>query len=306
MPRAIPRPASISTMGSSTRDPVPQSRFWMLTVPHHGWTPYLPKGVTWIRGQLELGKQSGELRPAYLHWQIVLALDLKGRRLTVRNIFGDVHAEPTRSAKADEYVFKEETRVQGTQFELGVKPFRRNSKHDWDGIWESATLGDMGSIPTSIRIQSYASLRRIAADYAKPVAIERSCTVYWGSTGTGKSRRAWEEAGMGAYPKNPRTKFWCGYQGQEHVVIDEFRGTIDIANILTWLDRYPVCVEIKGSSTVLRATTIWITSNLHPREWYPGLDSSTQAALVRRLKIVCMNPVIEPFADCTIINAICY
>jgi len=114
----------------------------------------------------------------------------------------------------------------------------------------------------------------------------RTCWVYWGRTGTGKSRRAWDEAGLDAYAKDPRTKFWCGYFGQEHVVLDEFRGGIDVSHLLRWLDRYPVSVEIKGSSVPLAATTFWITSNLDPRVWYPELDEETLNAFLRRLNII--------------------
>jgi len=55
--------------------------------------------------------------------------------------------------------------------------------------------------------------------------------------------------------------------------------------MLRWLDRYPVLVEVKGSSTSLVATKVWITSNIHPRDWYPDLDEETKAALMRRLNI---------------------
>jgi len=109
--------------------------------------------------------------------------------------------------------------------------------------------------------------------------------VYWGRTGTGKSRRAWDEAGLDAYPKDPRTKFWCGYREHENVVIDEFRGGIDISHLLRWFDRYPVVVELKGGATCLKAKTIWITSNIHPNDWYPELDDETKSALMRRLNI---------------------
>jgi hypothetical protein len=115
--------------------------------------------------------------------------------------------------------------------------------------------------------------------------MERTCRVYWGPTGTGKSRRAWKEAGMEAFPKDPNTKFWCGYQGQKAVVIDEFRGAISISHLLRWLDRYPVMVEIKGSALPFAAEQIWITSNLDPRQWYPDLDQETTDALMRRLDI---------------------
>lgn len=90
---------------------------------------------------------------------------------------------------------------------------------------------------------------------------------------------------MEAYPKDPRTKFWDGYNGQEHVVIDEFRGGIDISHVLRWFDRYPVIVEVKGSSTVLRAKHIWITSNISPMEWYPTLDADTMEAFLNRLTV---------------------
>ena len=118
-----------------------------------------------------------------------------------------------------------------------------------------------------------------------PKAIVRTCDVFWGTTGTGKSRRAWEEAGDIVYAKDPRTKWWCGYRGEKNVIIDEFRGTIDIAHLLRWLDRYPVCVEIKGASRPLNCERFWITSNVDPRKWYPEIDEETLAALLRRLNI---------------------
>lgn len=141
-------------------------------------------------------------------------------------------------------------------------------------------------IPAQIRIQHYRTLRAIRSDFATPVGMERTCKVFWGPTGTGKSRRAWEEAGVEAYPKDPNTKFWCGYSNQKHVVIDEFRGSISISHLLRWLDRYPVMVEIKGSAVCFQANKIWITSNLDPRQWYPDLDPETTAALLRRLEII--------------------
>lgn len=141
-------------------------------------------------------------------------------------------------------------------------------------------------IPPDIFIRYYRSLVSIGTDFAKPPAMERKCIVFWGKTNTGKSRRAWEEGGLESFPKDPRTKWWSGYRGQRHVIIDEFRGAVDISHLLRWTDRYPVNVEIKGGSKPLLAETIWITSNIHPKEWYPELDEETFRALTRRLKIV--------------------
>jgi len=39
------------------------------------------------------------------------------------------------------------------------------------------------SIPASIRVQSYRTLKTIAKDFMECPAIERVCYVYWGATG---------------------------------------------------------------------------------------------------------------------------
>jgi hypothetical protein len=215
-----------------------------------------------------------------------VALSSKSSLAGIKRIFGDsVHAELTRSAGANDYVWKEDTRVEGTQFEHGTRAFKRNDPTDWDRIWGCATSGDVLAIPAEIRVRHYRTLRAIAADYAQPIAMERTCNLFIGPTGTGKSRLAWDQAGMDAYCKDPNSKFWCGYSGQECVVIDEFRGRIDVSHLLRWLDRYPVNVEVKGSSVPLRAKSIWITSNLDMEHWYPELDELTLKALKRRIKV---------------------
>lgn len=67
--------------------------------------------------------------------------------------------------------------------------------------------------------------------------------------------------------------------------MDEFRGNVDISHLLRWFDRYPLNVEIKGSSVPLKAKKFWITSNLDVYQWYPSLDMETLDALKRRLSI---------------------
>jgi len=147
----------------------------------------------------------------------------------------------------------------------------------------------MDDIPANVRVQSYRTLKAIQKDYLVAPGVVRQVFVFWGSTGTGKSRRAWDEAGFDAYPKDPRTKFWDGYNSHKHVVMDEFRGDIDIAHLLRWFDRYPVIVENKGGAVALSATSIWITSNLPPDAWFPNVDAATVAALLRRLTVTHFN-----------------
>lgn len=259
-----------------------QGVYWLLTIPENDWQPEpldLEK-IAYIKGQKERGGETG-----YVHWQILVVLRRKGTLSTIKSIFGGTcHAELTRSSAANEYVWKEDTRV-GEQFERGRLPFKRNDPADWEQIWDLAKTGRIEEIPANVRIQCYRTIRTIKADFAVPEPMVREIFVYCGRTETGKSRRAWTEAGMDAYPKDPRTKFWDGYRDQKHVVIDEFRGSIDVSHLLRWFDRYPCLVEIKGSATSLVAEKIWITSNIHPEYWFPELDQATKNALLRRLQI---------------------
>lgn len=120
-----------------------------------------------------------------------------------------------------------------------------------------------------------------------PAPGAREVVVYWGPTGTGKSHRAWDEAGMEAYPKPPTTKWWDGYlpEKHNHVVIDEFDGQVGITHLLRWFDKYPCVVEQKGGGCCLIAKKMWITSNIDPHLWYPDGKPAQIAALMRRLKI---------------------
>lgn len=105
-----------------------QGCFWMATIPHHMFVPYLPPGVCHLQGQLERGHGglAGGAAPdggglplqddgpaGYLHWQICITFATKKTLLQARGIFGNAHLELTRSAAAREYVWKEDTRVEG-------------------------------------------------------------------------------------------------------------------------------------------------------------------------------------------------
>lgn len=251
----------------------------------------LPSNVVWIIGQQESGTAGG-----YMHWQFCVAFKAKVSLAGVKEVFGrGVHAELSRSEAAANYVCKEDTRVDGP-WEWGAKPIRRNSKTDWESVWTAAQSGDLLAIPPNIRVVSYRTIRAIGSNFMAPRyifinnrPIVREIFVFWGRTGTGKSRRAWDEAGLDSYSKDPRSKFWDGYTGQKSVVVDEFRGGIDVAHLLRWCDRYPVRVEVKGSSRPLEAERIWFTSNVDPRLWYPDLDAETLAALIRRFNITHFN-----------------
>lgn len=179
------------------------ARFWLGTL--YDWIvpENLPAGCVWLRGQQERCPTTDRL-----HYQLIAGFSKPQRLSAVKRIVSAGHWESTRSEAADAYVWKEDTRVDGTQFELGRKPLRRNNERDWEKVRTLAKEGKLDEIPADIFVCHYRTLQAIAADYATPTPIVREVHVFWGETGTGKSKRAWEEAGLSAYTKDPRSKWW--------------------------------------------------------------------------------------------------
>lgn len=120
------------------------ARIWIGTIPYTNEYDLSSRldgssDVSYSRGQREIG-DSG-----YEHWQLIVYFKKPYRLSAVKKIFGkNTHWEPTRSSAADEYVWKDETSVSGTRFEIGSKPFRRNSSKDWDLIKDAAKCGRLG------------------------------------------------------------------------------------------------------------------------------------------------------------------
>lgn len=294
MSNGSPSSSSNVALPPATRGPIVgvrgQFRYWVVVIPFDKWEQHLPEGVTYLKGQQEIGAGG------YHHWQLCAYTARKKTFNGFKAIWPrEAHIEPSTSAAYSDYVWKEDTAVPDTRFELGALPMRRNRLADWCDVLDQAKAGNWNSIPPDVYIRCYANLKKIHVDNLRPVAQTKECYVFWGRTGTGKSRRAWDEASFDAYPKDPATKWWCGYSGQPNVVLDEFRGQIGISHLLRyelhtftnrWLDRYPCLLESKGSTCVSRVEKVWITSNLSPDEWYPDLDSETKAALNRRFTLI--------------------
>lgn len=265
------------------------SRYWSITIPARicVFTCVPCDDFQYLTGQLEFG--AGGL----LHWQLYGVTSRKSRDSAVRKLIPG-HIERSRSSAIVKYVSKPDTRIDGTFFEWGTKPVSgKRGGYDWSAIRDKAKKGEIESIPGYAYVSFYNTLRSIQRDHITAVGYTKEVYVFWGAPGTGKSHLAWEQAGQDAYPKDPCTKFWDGYRGQSHVVIDEFRGTVSISHILRWFDKYPCIVEVKGSSVALKATKIWITSNLNPRDWYKDMDSDTVDALIRRLNIIHFDSLIQ-------------
>lgn len=108
--------------------------------------------------------------------------------------------------------------------------------------------------------------------------------VNWGRTGTGKTRMAYDK---GAYKFNATKgkEWWCDYDGEKILLIDEFYGQMPLERMLTLLDGYQCKLDVKCGMTYAKWTTVYISSNVDPEEWYPRqvYEPEKVDALFRRI-----------------------
>jgi len=240
--------------------------------------------VQYIVFQLELSSKTNRL-----HFQGYVELRERTVFNSVKAMLGDgVHFEPRRGTQkqARDYCMKEDTRV-GGPWEAG-EPSIQGKRNDLGKIKEMLDSGKSveeiadTDFPTWCRnhnaIDKYVSMK------AKKRNWEMNNSCLWGDAGTGKTRSA-HDSEPDLYIK-PDGKWFCGYRGQEAVLIDDFTGDMPLSLFLKVLDRYPMSVEVKGGSTSFLAKRVYVTSNLSPEEWYPTASAQQHAAIRRRFKSI--------------------
>lgn len=98
--------------------------------------------------------------------------------------------------------------------------------------------------------------------------------VLWGRSGVGKSRMCPPESETTYWWSPPQNghAYATGYAEQRVVVFDEFTGWMQHGLLLRLLDRYPLTVNTMGGVARFLGDTIFLTSNQHPRDWYPNVE----------------------------------
>lgn len=181
--------------------------------------------------------------------------------------------------------------------ERGVRPMSQEEKGDansdrWKRAREQAMSGDLSSIDDELFIKYQRTFERIRdQSKPKPVTLSPETRHVWlyGPPGTGKSRLAREMA-PNAYIKEPESKWWDQYEGQEDVIIDDFDKfqVKQGGSMKRWMDIYPFQAEIKGSITLIRPKRIIVTSNYKPDQIWD--DAITVEAICRRIELIPIGP----------------
>lgn len=112
--------------------------------------------------------------------------------------------------------------------------------------------------------------------------------VFWfhGSTGTGKTRTAFESEPL-AYFKSPSHHWWDGYEHQEAVIIDDYRRDFcKFSDLLRLFDRYPLQVQTKGGTVQFTSRRIYVTCPQAPEVIWDNRTTEDIEQLIRRIEVV--------------------
>ena len=120
-------------------------------------------------------------------------------------------------------------------------------------------------------------------------------TLLHGPTGIGKTRYVFSKYPE-LYRKPPEHTWFDAYDYQQVTLLDDFAGSaskMSLVFLLQLLDRYPVKVPTKGGHVSFVSEFIYITTNIHPRDWYDYDRREEQyKALARRIHAV-VRPSVE-------------
>jgi len=98
-----------------------------------------------------------------------------------------------------------------------------------------------------------------------------------GKSGVGKTRAVYDFAELNNFTvwngAQPYDNFWNNYRNQDIVLFDDFRyDHCKFTNLIKYIDRYPVTINLKGSSTQLNSRFMFVVSNNAPETVYFATD----------------------------------
>jgi len=225
--------------------------------------------------QEEKGEETGTI-----HYQGYMEFSNTVRFVTIKNACYEdgLHLERRKGTRdqAIAYATKLETRVRGPWEHGDRQRPGQGARSDILGAARLAMTGPsmkaLVEADPSVFLRyskGLATIRQLYLDKPREPPVVVLC---YGPPGTGKTRLIYDNFPTGQIHRKICTDaFFDGYDGQDVLLLDDFAGRASkmaLTDLLGILDRYPYRLPVKGSSTPLTATKIYITTNVHPKLWY--------------------------------------
>lgn len=183
--------------------------------------------------------------------------------------------------QASDYCKKEESRApDGIHDELGAlagvsQGARTDLATATESILQGKRMRDVALENPTTFVKFHKGLKEFAkVASAQPAVTERTCYIFWGVPGSGKSTRAFELANDDFYvPEvNNAGRFsFENYDGQKWLLLEEFDGSqLSSADLKKIMDKWPCTLPGRGCSVPGLHHGVILTSNVNPAYWYKG------------------------------------
>lgn len=237
---------------------------------------------------LVYGRERGESGTPHLQGYVVFT-SAKSFNATKVFLPAGCHIELAKGnhQQAANYCKKDGDFVERGSLPLDAKRKGQLEKDRWEEIWKLAKEGKIDDIDADVRLRLYGTLRRIARDYQSPLPLlDTPCGIWiWGESGCGKTGSV-----FATYPSlysKGLNKWWCGYQGEEVVLLDDVDPTHATwlgGFLKRWVDKYPFIGESKGHSYSIRPKKFIVTSQYPIDIVFPDIE--TRDAITRRFTVI--------------------
>lgn len=296
IPEPAPRNKDYHSTNSKSTDKV---RAWVFTINNYTDIDELHLSEATLSSAVKYILYGKETAPTTgtPHLQGYIVFNTTARRSQVKLILGEkAWFSPAKGNFAQNFDYCTKS---GDFCEYGTRPKSQSDggkksaeekKRKWDEAATNAKAGLIEAIDSEIFIRHYNQLKNIARDYQPkpadlPADLDKVGIWYVGLAGTGKSYAAINDY-PNAFRKTANTKWWCGYQDEDYVILDDLDKTHHYMgfHLKIWADKYAFNAEIKGTSKLIRPKKIIVTSNVHPRDiWTEDHDINP---ILRRFHIV--------------------
>lgn len=219
----------------------------------------------WVVNRILVSKEVGENGTPHLQGAITFT---RAYRLSaLKKLHSQAHWEVAKAADCFNYCAKE-----GSEIIINVNNSTQGTRTDIasaiDLIKESG-IKRVREEAAETYIKYHKGLEKLNYHYAKQQRTEKPfITWIYGPTGVGKTHwviRLEPEIWI----SSDSLQWFDGYEGNEAVLFDDFRGDMcKFRFLLRLLDRYPLQVPIKGGFTWWTPKRIYITSCKHPKDVY--------------------------------------
>lgn len=168
-----------------------------------------------------------------------------------------------------------------------------------DEVWDNF-------FPQMVRYYKGVEQYRQIKEKKHPRSSFESFIISVGGTGLGKSTHARSENDHAFWVSRPNnssgTLWWDSLDNEETLIIDEFYGWIPFDLLLRLCDKNPLQLEVKGGYRHCHFKKVVITSNLHPRRWYPKISEHLWPSLERRITELRLYTSLGEYVLCNGLN----